>query len=318
MREITIQKNDAGQRLDRFVAKALPLLPPALMQKYIRLKRIKVNGKGSQRDVRLAEGDILQLYINDEFFDQPTEENRFLSIFKPQLDIVYEDDNLLLVNKRPGLVVHADETEKVNTLVNHIQAYLYQKKEWNPKWENSFAPALCNRIDRNTGGIVIAAKNAQALRIINDKIRDHELRKSYLCVTIGRPKPAEGKVEGFLLKDEKKKEVSFYRKPVPGGKKAITFYKTLETRGQLSLVECELLTGRTHQIRVSMAELGHPLLGDGKYGNGQINRKYGETRQALYSYRLAFDFTTDAGALEYLRGKVFTVSDIPFQKKYFS
>ena len=318
MREITIQKNDAGQRLDRFVAKALPLLPPALMQKYIRLKRIKVNGKGSQRDVRLAEGDILQLYINDEFFDQPTEENRFLSIFKPQLDIVYEDGNLLLVNKRPGLVVHADETEKVNTLVNHIQAYLYQKKEWNPKRENSFAPALCNRIDRNTGGIVIAAKNAEALRIINDKIRDHELRKSYLCVTIGRPKPAEGKVEGFLLKDEKKKEVSFYRKPVPGGKKAITFYKTLETRGQLSLVECELLTGRTHQIRVSMAELGHPLLGDGKYGNGQINRKYGETRQALYSYRLAFDFTTDAGALEYLRGKVFIVSDIPFQKKYFS
>ena len=318
MREITIQKNDAGQRLDRFVAKALPLLPPALMQKYIRLKRIKVNGKGSQRDVRLAEGDILQLYINDEFFDQPTEENRFLSIFKPQLDIVYEDDNLLLVNKRPGLVVHADETEKVNTLINHIQAYLYQKKEWNPKWENAFAPALCNRIDRNTGGIVIAAKNAEALRIINDKIRDHELRKSYLCVTIGRPKPAEGKVEGFLLKDEKKKEVSFYRRPVSGGKKAITFYKTLETRGQLSLVECELLTGRTHQIRVSMAELGHPLLGDGKYGNGQINRKYGETRQALYSYRLAFDFTTDAGALEYLRGKVFTVSDIPFQKKYFS
>ena len=318
MREFTIGKNDAGQRLDRFVAKNLPLLPPALLQKYIRLKRIKVNGKGSKRDVRLNADDVLQLYINDEFFDKPNEENLFLTVFKPQLNIVYEDENLLLIDKRPGLVVHADETEKVNTLVNHIQAYLYQKKEWNPKWENSFAPALCNRIDRNTGGIVIAAKNAEALRIINDKIRDHELRKSYLCVTIGRPKPAEGKVEGFLLKDEKKKEVSFYRKPVPGGKKAITFYKTLETRGQLSLVECELLTGRTHQIRVSMAELGHPLLGDGKYGNGQINRKYGETRQALYSYRLAFDFTTDAGALEYLRGKVFIVSDIPFQKKYFS
>ena len=273
MREFTIQKNDAGQRLDRFVAKALPLLPPALLQKYIRLKRIKVNGKGSQRDVRLAAGDVLQLYINDEFFDQPTEENRFLSIFKPQLDIVYEDENLLLVNKRPGLVVHADETEKVNTLINHIQAYLYQKKEWNPRQENSFVPALCNRIDRNTGGIVIAAKNAQTLRILNDKIRDHELRKSYLCVTVGRPRPAEGKVEGFLLKDEKKKEVSFYRRPVPGGKKAVTLYRTLETRGELSLVECGLLTGRTHQIRVSMAELGHPLLGDGKYGNGQINRK---------------------------------------------
>jgi len=317
MREFTIGKNDAGQRLDRFVGKALPLLPPALVQKYIRLKRVKVNGKGAQRDLRLAEGDILQLYINDEFFEQPTEENRFLSVFKPSLDIVYEDENLLLVNKRSGLVVHADETEKVNTLINHIQAYLYQKKEWNPRAENAFAPALCNRIDRNTGGIVIAAKNAETLRILNEKIRSRELRKLYLCVTVGRPEPPSGRIDGFLLKDEIRKEVAFYRRPVPGGKTAATLYRTLETRGELSLVECELLTGRTHQIRVSMAEIGHPLLGDGKYGNGQINRSYHETKQALYSYKLAFDFTSDAGALEYLRGKVFTVEEIPFKNRYF-
>ena len=202
MRELTIGKNDAGQRLDRFVAKSLPLLPPTLLQKYIRLKRIKVNGRGAKRDTRLESGDILQLYINDEFFDKPSEENIFLTVFRPQLDIVYEDENLLLVNKRPGLVVHADETEKVNTLINHIQAYLYQKKEWNPKWENAFAPALCNRIDRNTGGIVIAAKNAETLRIINEKIKNHEVEKSYLCITVGRPKPVEGKIAGFLLKDE--------------------------------------------------------------------------------------------------------------------
>ena len=236
MREFTIGKNDAGQRLDRFVAKNLPLLPPALLQKYIRLKRIKVNGKGSKRDVRLETDDILQLYINDEFFDKPNEENLFLTVFKPQLNIVYEDDNLLLVDKRPGLSVHADEAEKVNTLINHIQAYLYQKREWNPKWENAFAPALCNRIDRNTGGIVIAAKNAEALRIINEKIRAHELEKSYLCITVGRPKRPEGKIEGFLLKDEKKKEVRFFHKPVPGGKTAVTLYKTLESRNGLSLV----------------------------------------------------------------------------------
>ena len=186
MREFTIGKNDAGQRLDRFVAKNLPLLPPALLQKYIRLKRIKVNGKGSKRDVRLETGDILQLYINDEFFDKPNEENLFLTVFKPQLNIVYEDENLLLVDKRPGMSVHADETEKVNTLINHIQAYLYQKREWNPKWENAFAPALCNRIDRNTGGIVIAAKNAETLRIINQKIRDREIDKFYLAVVLGR------------------------------------------------------------------------------------------------------------------------------------
>ena len=317
MREFTIGKNAAGQRLDRFIAKNLPLLPPALLQKYIRLKRVKVNGKGSKRDVRLAAGDVLQLYINDEFFDKPSEENMFLTVFQPRLEIIYEDENLLLVEKRPGMVVHADETEKVNTLINHIQAYLYQKKEWNPKQEHAFAPALCNRIDRNTGGIVIAAKNAEALRTINEKIKSHELEKSYLCVTVGRPRPAEGRVEGFLLKDEAKKQVSFYRRPIPGGKSAITLYQTLETRGELSLVECRLLTGRTHQIRVSMAELGCPLLGDGKYGNGTVNKRYHETRQALYSYRLGFAFSTDATPLNYLRGRVFTVEKVPFREKYF-
>ena len=165
----------------------------------------------------------------------------FLTVFKPQLNIVYEDENLLLADKRPGMSVHADETEKVNTLINHIQAYLYQKKEWNPKRENAFAPALCNRIDRNTGGIVIAAKNAETLRIINEKIRNHELEKAYLCITVGRPKRAEGKIEGFLLKDEGKKEVRFFHKPVPGGKTAVTLYRTIASCGELSLVELSLI-----------------------------------------------------------------------------
>ena len=317
MKEFIIGKNDAGQRLDRFISKAVPLLPPALLQKYIRIKRIKLNGKRAERDQRLQENDVLQLYINDEFFDKPSEENMFLTLFKPSLDIVYEDENIMLLNKRPGLVVHADETEKVNTLINHIQAYLYQKKEWNPRWENAFTPALCNRIDRNTGGIVIAAKNAETLRIINDKIALHEMEKHYLCITLGRMTPPEGKIECFLLKDEAKKQVSVYHKPIPGGKSAVTLYKTLQTKGELSLVEVQLLTGRTHQIRASFADAGHPLLGDGKYGNGDKNRRYGETRQALYSYKLSFAFTTDAGMLNYLKGKTFTVETVPFRDKYF-
>ena len=317
MRELTIGKNDAGQRVDRFVSKALPLLPPALLQKYIRLKRIKVNGGRAQRDQRLREGDVLQLYINDEFFDKPREDNLFLTLFRPSLDIVYEDENLMLLNKRPGLVVHADETEKVNTLINHIQAYLYQKREWNPRWENAFAPALCNRIDRNTGGIVIAAKDAETLRLINEKIRLRELDKRYLCVTVGRPKRDSGRAECFLLKDEQKKQVTVYHKPVPGGKTAITDYRVLETRGELSLVEIGLETGRTHQIRATMADLGCPLLGDGKYGRGDVNRRYGETRQALYAYELTFDLPTDAGILNYLRGRTFTVENVPFRAKYF-
>lgn len=317
MKEFTIGKNDAGQRLDRWLAKTLPLLPAPLAQKYIRLKRVKVNGKGSQRDVRLQLGDILQLYINDEFFEQPREENAFLSVFKPHLDIVYEDENLMLLNKRPGLLCHADEHEKVSTLITHIQAYLYQKKEWNPRDEHSFTPALCNRIDRNTGGIVMAAKNAETLRILNQKIRDREIAKFYLAIVHGRMKPSQGKLEGFLLKDEDRAQVKVFSRPVPGGKSAATLYKTLQTAGGLSLVECELLTGRTHQIRAQFAAAGHPLLGDGKYGRERDNKKYGRSFQALYSYKLAFTFPTDAGLLEYLRGRVFTVEQVDFVAEYF-
>ncbi len=318
MRELIVGKNDAGQRLDRFVSKALPLLPPALLQKYIRIKRIKCNGARCQRDQRLRAGDVLQLYVNDEFFDAPREDNLFLTLFQPKLTILYEDEHILLLDKRPGVVVHADETEKVNTLINYVQAYLYQKRAWNPRWENAFTPALCNRIDRNTGGIVIAAKTAEALRIMNDKIRDREITKKYLCITLGRPRPAEGKIECFLLKDKEKNQVKVYDRPVPGGRTAVTLYRTIETRGELSLVEAELLTGRTHQIRASFAHIGCPLLGDGKYGRGDINRRYNETRQALYSYYLRFDFPTGAGALEYLRGREFQVEEVPFAAKYFA
>ena len=317
MKEFTIGKNDAGQRLDRWMAKTLPLLPAPLAQKYIRIKRVKLNGARAQRDTRLKVGDVLQLYINDEFFDQPTPENAFLKLFKPKLDIVYEDEHILLVNKMPGMVVHADETEKVNTLINHIQAYLYQKKEWSPYWENSFAPTLCNRIDRNTGGIVIAAKTAEALRVMNQKIRDRELEKLYLCTVLGRPTPSAGTLEGFIVKDEAKKQVSIRSKPVPGGRKAITKYRTLATKGNLSLVECDLITGRTHQIRAMMAHAGHPLLGDGKYGNEKVNRQYGRKHQALWSWKLTFQFTTDAGELDYLNGRSWQVEHVDFVEEYF-
>ncbi|MCI9402934.1 MAG: RluA family pseudouridine synthase [Oscillospiraceae bacterium] len=319
MQEFTITKNDAGQRLDRWLGKAVPLLPAPLAQKYIRLKRVKVNGKGSQRDYRLSAGDLLQLYINDEFFDKPREDNAFLSVFKPQLDIVYEDENIMVCNKRPGLLCHPDEHEYVSTLITHIQAYLYQKKEWSPRWENSFTPALCNRIDRNTGGLVIAAKTAEALRILNDKIKDREISKFYLAAAVGKMTPPQGELKGFLLKDEGKKQVAVYKKPVPGGKSAHTRYKTLEFRKGLSLVECELLTGRTHQIRAQFADAGHPLLGDGKYGRRADNAKTDRKGQALWSYKLRFDFPTDAGALEYLKGKTLEVprENIDFVGEYF-
>ena len=317
MREMTIGKNDAGQRLDRFLSKALPLLPPALAQKYIRIKRVKVNGGRAQRDQRLREGDVLQLYINDEFFERPREENSYLKVGTPRLDIVYEDENILLVDKKPGVLCHSAGVWDYNTLIANIQAYMAQKGEWRPKEENSFTPALCNRIDRNTGGIVIAAKNAAALRILNDKIRDREIEKYYLCAVRGRPKPESGRLENYLFKDAEKNQVYVKSKPEPGARTAVTEYRVLRSKGALSLVECRLLTGRTHQIRAQMAYAGWPLLGDGKYGVERVNRSYGEKGQALYSYRLEFAFPTDAGCLEYLRGKEFRVKSVDFAEKYF-
>ncbi len=318
MKELCVRANDAGQRLDRFVSKAVPLLPESLLQKYIRLKRIKLNGKGAKRDTRLQAGDTLQLYINDEFFEKPREENAWLKVGTPRLTIVYEDENLLLVDKKPGVLCHSAGVWDYNTLIAHIQAYLAQKGEWRPREENAFAPALCNRIDRNTGGIVIAAKNAEALRILNDKIRDREIEKYYLCAVHGRPKPPEGRLENWLFKDAEKNQVYVKTRPEPGARTAVTEYKLLRSKGPLSLVECRLLTGRTHQIRVQMAYAGWPLLGDGKYGSERFNKSYDEKGQALYSYKLRFDFTTDAGILNYLRGREFTVERVDFAEKYFS
>ena len=320
MKEFTIGKNDAGQRLDRWLGKAVPLLPAPLAQKYIRLKRVKVGGKRAERDYRLREGDLVELYINDEFFDAPTEDNAFLSVFPPKLDIVYEDEHLIVCNKRPGMLCHPDQGEYVNTLITHIQAYLYQKKEWSPRWENSFAPALCHRIDRNTGGLVIAAKTAEALRVMNDKIKDREITKLYLAAIVGKMAPSEGELRGFVLKNEGKKQVFVYDKPVPGGKTALTKYRTLVVKNGLSLVECELLTGRTHQIRAQFAHAGHPLVGDGKYGRKPADTKGLRKGQALWAYKLTFDFPTPAGPLEPLRGKTLEVprSDIDFVGEYFS
>ena len=317
LKEFYIKPNDSGQRLNKFLEKAVPALPGGLMHKYMRLKRIKVNGKRAEPSYKLRAGDLLQLYINDEFFETPDTQMAYEKISKPQVHILYEDNHILLADKQPGMVVHADERGDNGTLIAHIQAYLAQSGQWNPLDEASFVPSLCNRIDRNTGGIVIAAKTAEALRIMNDKIRDRELTKRYLCVVHGVPKVRSGKITHYLRRDETKKQVEVFSRPMPGAKTAQTIYNVLASRNGLSLVECTLLTGRTHQIRAQMAAIGHPLLGDGKYGTNAKNKPYGETSQLLYSYRLTFDFTTDSGVLDYLNGLTFTARDIPFVRKYF-
>lgn len=315
MKEFIINKNDSGKRMDKFLRKAMPNLPDSMLFKCLRLKKIKLNGKRARADDRILEGDTVSVYLNDEFFDGKTESD-FRDI-RPDFNIVFEDENILIADKPAGVSVHAGNQNESNTLIEQIQAHLYSKGEWNPDFENSFAPALCNRIDRNTGGLVIAAKNAESLRIINEKIKNREIKKFYLCIVHGRPAPPSGTLKGYIIKDSVNNRVYVKKSPQPGAKAAIMKYKTLITRGGLSLVECELITGRTHQIRAQMADAGTPLLGDGKYGFNRDNKKYDEYRQALYSYRLIFDFKTPAGILEYLKDRVFETCNIGFKNKYF-
>ena len=317
MKQFTIGNNDAGQRLDRFISKAAPSLPASLAQKYIRIKRIKVGGKGSARDYKLSFGDVVQMYVNDEFFDDPCDENAYLKITNPALGIVYEDENILLINKPAGILCHSDESTQLDTIISRVQAYLYQSGQWKPREENSFAPALCNRIDRNTSGIVIAAKNASSLRVANEKIKHREIDKYYLAAVHGTPKAAAARLDGYIFKDAVKNQVYVSSKSTPGSKSAAMEYKVVASTGQLSLLECKLITGRTHQIRAQLADIGHPLLGDGKYGSGRQNKPFGEKYQALCSYKLVFSFKSDADILSYLDNKSFVILDIPFVNKYF-
>jgi 23S rRNA pseudouridine955/2504/2580 synthase len=266
----------------------------------------------------LQEGDIVQLFIKDEFFDSPEKDDSALASITPKLTVVYEDENIILCNKRPGVLVHEDDEGKDNTLIMHIKAYLYQKGEYNPEDEQSFAPALCNRIDRNTGGIVIGAKNAEALRVMNEKIKNDEISKFYYCVVHGKmPKKADT-LTGFLLKDSDKNQVKIFDKQVKGSKNIITKYKVVSEKNGMSLLEIDLVTGRTHQIRAHMSYIGHPLVGDGKYGVNKDDRARGYKYQALYAYRLRFDFKDNSGALGYLKGKEVKLSrdDVWFLKEF--
>ena len=306
MRTLYINKNDAGQRLDKFLSKAVKAMPKSLMYKGIRTKKIKVNRKRAEIGYVLAEGDTVELFISEEFFSEGASDNAFMKL-TPKLDIVYEDENIMLLDKRPGLIVHSDDEEDVNTLISHVKAYLYRKGEYRPEDEQSFAPALCNRIDRNTGGIVIAAKNAEALRIMNEKIRNDELSKFYLAAVHGHmPKKADT-LHGYLRKDQANNIVDISTVKKPGYKEIITKYRVLDEKNDLSLVEVELVTGRTHQIRAHFSSIGHPLLGDGKYGVNRDDKKLGYKFQALYAYRLEFHFRTESGALSYLNGKSFSI-----------
>lgn len=312
MKEIIVKKNDSGQRLDKFLNKYMPNLPNSMLYKGLRKDCVRLNGKHiKDGSVKLCEGDVLKLYFKDEFFEKKPGRDSFKEI-KMEPDIVYEDDNIILVNKPQGICVHEDENGTGVTLIDSVKAYLWRNGVYNPDEEQSFVPALCNRIDRNTQGIVIIAKNAEALRIMNEKIKNREVEKYYICVVEGIMKKKHDTLKAFLRRDEKKKQVCIFDSPKPDAKTILTEYKVLKTGKSRSLLEIHLLTGRTHQIRAHMAHVGHPLLGDGKYGNPELNRACNINKQVLCSHKVVFNFSGDCGALEYLKHKEVTLGEIPF------
>lgn len=284
MKEIVIGPNDAGQRLDRFLEKAFPDLPPPLRYKSIRLKRIKRNGSRAHIDDRLLPGDRLELYVNDEYLGLREDGRLFLSA-SAALDILYEDEDLLLLIKPQGLLCHEDAREKRDTLVNRMLKYLAASGQYRPEEEQSFTPALCNRIDRNTAGIVLAAKTAAAAREADGLLRERRLEKRYLCVAFGAFEEPHGILHGWHTKDTEQNRVSITPYPRPGAKTAVTEYRVIACRGAYTLCEVTLHTGRTHQIRAHLASIGHPLAGDTKYGRARPGEP---PRQALCAWALRF------------------------------
>lgn len=315
MKTFYITENDAGQRVDKFLTKAVPLLPKSLLYKAIRTKRIKLNKKRCDINTKLNIGDRLEIWLSDDLFNN-NEESEFL--YAPtKIKIVYEDENIIIVNKPSGLVVHEDDEHTVDTLINRILHYLYNKGEYNPKEENSFVPSLCNRIDRNTSGMVIAAKNANSLRLINMFIKNRLIQKQYLCLVEGAPQLKSDTLIAYLQKDAKNNKVSISDIKTQFNKTIVTKYEVLKKNKDCSLLRITLITGRTHQIRAHMAYIGHPLLGDAKYGNNKLGKKMGIKTQALCAYKLSFNLEDKGEDLSYLNGKTFKISNTGFNTDIF-
>lgn len=309
MREITINRNDANQRLDKFLSKAFPSMPSSLVYRSIRTNHIKVNGKKPKPEQKLCENDRLCIYLNDDVLRKKQVE---IYDSAGSVDVVYQDENIMLVNKPVGLSVHNDETADKDTLIARVIAYLSGNGEYNPGEENSFTPALCNRLDRNTCGIVIVAKNAEALRIMNKMIAERKVKKHYLCLVHGVPEKKKATLKAYIRKDEEKKHSYVTDEPCKGALTMITKYELLKTDGNISLLSIDLMTGRTHQIRAHMAHIGHPLVGDGKYGNNAQYRKSGRKYQALCANTVTFRFDGAGESLSYLDGKTFSIKDPDF------
>lgn len=305
MKEIIIGTNEAGQRIDKFLRKLWPQSTLGQIYKLLRTKKIKINGKKVPPSYLLVMGDKLEIYSAGQEASTPRKITISLESVSP-LAIIHEDNNLLLVNKPAGILVHPANPQDQHTLIQQVLAYLYQKGEYNPQKELTFTPAACNRLDRNTSGLVIIAKNFPALQILNEMIRLGKIAKYYQGLVKGQIHK-KGEIKGYLLKDHQENKVDISSVKKEGSKEIHTVYRPLDANSQYTLLEIQLITGRTHQIRAHLASLHHPLIGDSKYGSKKINdyflQNFQLKHQFLHAYKLVF--TVAPAPLEYLNSKTF-------------
>ena len=307
MKSFTAGTNEEGVRLSRFVESVTKDMPRSMMYKAFRNKRIKVNGKRAEPDTRLHQNDLIELYINDEFFPAgDAAPAKKPPRRQPPVTVIYEDGNIAVLYKPAHLLCHSDRTGDAN-LVDAFAAYLQAKGEYDPHAEQRFAPAICNRLDRGTEGLVIAAKSYAALRDMNAIIRDNQMKKEYLTITVGTP-PA-GRHIAWLQHSEKNNKVRIHAREAEGYKQILTEVTPIRQNGPFTLCRIGLITGRTHQIRAHLAYLGHPVLGDIKYGNRKMNERTGLKTQALCAQRLTFDRIPQDNILHELSGRVIKLED---------
>ncbi len=316
MKEIRITANEADQRLDRFIKKFLPDAPLGLIYKYLRKKKIKVNGGKAAQNYRLQIGDLVQFdsYIPLSDFIQKNEK---IEEFQKEFTVIYEDEHLLVVDKPAGLLTHKDQTGPQDTLNAQVLTYLVKKEDYIPTEELTFKPGPSNRLDRNTSGLVLFAKDYQTQQTLNEMIREKKIDKYYLALVWGVVKK-DCELHGFLLKNETTNQVKILNYAKEGSWPVHTYYKVLKSNSKYSLLEVKLITGKTHQIRAHLASIGHPIVGDLKYGTNKIQRtmkldkQIVLDRQFLHAYRLVF--VDPMESLVYLRNKEI-ISTLPDELK---
>ncbi|MCI6610360.1 MAG: RluA family pseudouridine synthase [Ezakiella sp.] len=303
MINIEVKQNDANQRIDRFLLKLMPNANKNFMMRMLREKKIKLNKEKADPSKFIQEGDSIQIYFSDETFDKFSyKEEKSKNNIK--LDIVYEDENIAILDKPSGVLCHFANNLKEPNLVDSFISYLTDKREYNPRDEHSFVPSLCNRLDRNTSGLVIAAKNAESLRKINELIKEHKIKKYYFAIVKGEL-IYDGYMENSYSKNENKNMMNL-EKNLNSGKMMKSKISTIKSGKDFSLIKVELITGKTHQIRLQLKTLGAPIIGDNKYGDIDFNNKLNvknTNHQKLVSGEIVFPKIE--GNLSYLSNKKF-------------